>query len=43
VPPSQSASVDLPLDPTHTTNTSDTSIRRREFDNLTNFKSGTLQ
>jgi prepilin-type N-terminal cleavage/methylation domain-containing protein len=43
VAPSQSATVDLPLDPAHTTNTSDANIRRREFDNLTNFKSGTLQ
>jgi hypothetical protein len=41
--PSQSATFDLPLDPQHTTNTTDANIRRREFDNLTNFKSGTLQ
>jgi general secretion pathway protein G len=33
----------LPLDTQHTVNTNDTSIRQREYDNLTNFKSGTLQ
>ncbi len=45
VAPSQSATFDLPLDPQHTLPNSplDANIRRREFDNLTNFKSGTLQ
>jgi prepilin-type N-terminal cleavage/methylation domain-containing protein len=37
-----SATVSLPLDVTHTINTSDASIRQREYDNVSNFKSGTL-
>ena len=49
VPPSQSSTNALPFDPVHTYNggtsaaETDSSIRRREADNMTNFKSGTLQ
>ncbi|MGC8642790.1 MAG: type II secretion system protein [Isosphaeraceae bacterium] len=40
---SQSTSEELPLDPTHVINTSDTSIRTRERDNVTNFHNGRLE
>jgi general secretion pathway protein G len=39
----QSTTVSLPFDPNNSVNTSDSSIRQREYDNLTNFKSGKLQ
>jgi prepilin-type N-terminal cleavage/methylation domain-containing protein len=42
VPQSQSSTVALPWDGTHT-NSTDGNIRQREYDNLTNFKSGRLQ
>jgi prepilin-type N-terminal cleavage/methylation domain-containing protein len=37
-----SATVPLPVDATHTIPNNDGSIRQREYDNLTNFKTGTL-
>src|SRR5262249_19212700 len=38
----QSSSVPMPFDPNNSS-TPDSSIRQFEYDNLTNFKSGTLQ
>ncbi len=42
-PPTTSATIPLPMDHNNTANTSDANIRQREFDNLTNFKNGTLR
>jgi prepilin-type N-terminal cleavage/methylation domain-containing protein len=48
-PPTQAVTVPLPVDLNHTINASggsalgDSSIRQREYDNLSNFKSGTLE
>ncbi len=39
---SQSSGIPLPVDTVNTKNTSDASIRTREYDNITNFKSGRL-
>jgi general secretion pathway protein G len=41
-PPASSASVSLPVDSANLVNTNDTNVRTSEYDNLTNFKSGTL-
>ena len=44
VPPTQSSSAQqLPVDGHNVVNTTDGSVRQREYDNLTNFKQGTLQ
>jgi len=43
LPPTTSAAIPLPMDIHNTVNTSDANIRQREFDNLTNFKNGTLR
>jgi general secretion pathway protein G len=41
-PPSSSASIPLPFDSANVINTTDSNVRTREYDNLTNFKAGTL-